>query len=187
MYQLYTYISQSIFVTINNRVGTYFHQTWLFRCCHLYYLNGVGGLVDRTVAKDHTKQQAIKFRVRKCSKKNFPSPSSCRACCSVPPHLAHHRCLRADCPSRSVRHLISTSPHSPHTHPTASPSPSPPIQEHMEVMCDCVLNLDTVVRLLLCFLRVSGQRVMCICVNVYADIVCVADMSMIVIVCMLIW
>lgn len=57
----------------------------------------------------------------------------------------------------------------------------------MEVMCDCVLNLDTVVRLLLCFLRVSGQRVMCICVNVYADIVCVADMSMIVIVCMLIW
>lgn len=71
MYQLYTYISQSIFVAINNRVGTYFHQTWLFRCCHLYYLNGVGGLVDRTVAKDHTKQQAIKFRVRKCSKKTF--------------------------------------------------------------------------------------------------------------------
>ena len=121
---IYIYFSIN-FVTINNRVGTYFHQTWLFRCCHLYYLNGVGGLVDRTVAKDHTKQQAIKFRVRKCSKKNFPSPSSCRACCSVPPHLAHHRCLRADCPSRSVRHLTSSQPHlihltltlQPHLHP----------------------------------------------------------------------
>ena len=126
MYQLYTYISQSIFVTINNWVGTYFHQTWLFRCCHLYYLNGVGGLVDRTVAKDHTKQQAIKFRVRKCSKKLSKSVrGSCRACCSVPPQLAHHRCLRADCPSRSVRHLTSSEPHlvhptltlQPHLHP----------------------------------------------------------------------
>ena len=77
--------------------------------------------MDRTVAKDYTKQQAIKFRVRKCSK-NFPSPSEDLA---APAAQSHHNSHTIGAfaptahPGRFVTsphlNLTSFTPHSPYS------------------------------------------------------------------------